>query len=211
MIERIRYTDTCSVTPDLINIPMWGYLLYYTQDDAVSISYDGISVSIVGHGAAHPLARRLFKHFNKTFDIRLWKDSKVVSIWTTPEYEMFKSLIDIEKAISSNSYKHLYGEIIHIGNLNEYKFLFCEQKLLDVYVVRCNLLDLKDLNEKSIVSNELERKWHIWTPEEKIQRLNENRILRLERYSHYRTMCSKWEHKIGNMDVVEWHLLIYED
>ena len=208
MIERIRYTDDCSVTPDLINIPKWKYLLYYNQKDAVSISYDGKDIVVIGNGEAHPAVKRYFKHTKETFDIRLWGKPKVLSVWTSPQYNIFASLQKVITSIQNNNYKVLHGWAVNIGDINEYSILFCEQRLLDKYIVRCNIQDLQELNaaDTYIVSNELERLWHIWTPEEKIRRLNESEALRLKKHFHYKTTCSKWKHKIGNMDVAEWHL-----
>lgn len=209
MIETIKYTDDCVVNPNSLVIPKWGYNLEYTDEDALPISYDGNLVVVGNFSMAHPPLAGFFSPFTRRFDIRLWTESKVLSLWTNKGYDPFISLLDIYNKIQSNDFKNRWNILKDILNLNVYQIIFCRYSTLSSQIVRCSFSDIENFisSDIELISNEFEKGWHILSPALKQELLKSNKLLQQERYSHYRTMCSKWEHKIGNMDVAEWHLL----
>ena len=91
-------------------------------------------------------------------------------------------------------------------NLSEYDLVFLYKKDNDLEIIRCSLEEFYDICSGNIIENFYERQYHILTPTDKQRlkmRYNKNHI------NYIKENTKKWKDKIGDMDIAQYHMLIY--
>lgn len=93
-------------------------------------------------------------------------------------------------------------------DISEYDIVFLSNEEDHLNIVRCSLYELYENEDIDIQSNIYERQYHILTPMQKEQMKRSGRFKR--KFDKYYDESDKtWKDKIGDMDVAEYHLLIY--
>ena len=200
------------VSPDRIMVPEWRLLLNCWDKDNIPLSLCN-DVLYYGSFKSKHSEIHIKIHSQNTFDLRLWKERKTIAFWSQlPKDETFKTLLRVRDLFSHKKYVNValpLKPIVDDINLDEYVVIFnCDR-----CVFECTFSEIEKFCESGLYPvvdyNYNRRPFHLLTPMEK--KLFETKTIKSENMCYYLESCKYWEKRIGNMDVAEWHLLMYEE
>jgi hypothetical protein len=229
MMEHTPYIfRKCVATPDRLIIPDWGMNFLFYENCNVTFTYYKNKLYVGNDVAVHHIMYSHFRFMEEGFDGRIWYKYKIFTFWYNADncdmsrervVEMVK---DMKERLLNGDY--IYYEHIIPGmkkkreepptriDLSEYTFIFIATIDGNPEVVKCDyetfinpgfeLFDTFKIRFFVTIGRGrgVVRNWMVDSIKEKKQEK-----------TAYELSCEYWENKIGNMDVAEWHLLIYEE
>lgn len=197
-----KCSKTNVVSPDIIDIPEFGLKLHHTDKDVVTITF-GKECFVAADMTKHPSVRCRTRDYSG-LDLRLWTKSKVCAFWYIDE-NPFPYICKLKDILINKTYR-AYGSMpIPKINLEEWRFIF--QTIDDC--IEATFDDIKQFctNPPALYNNRSFGRLHTMRPREKVM----NPIWRNFISFEYQQDLEYWRNKIGNMDVAEYHLLMYEE
>ena len=91
----------------------------------------------------------------------------------------------------------------------DYIFIYLVEISNEQYICKCTYDDLKEMAKDpdyKLTDTSSLRPFHLLPPQIKL-----NFVTHEEKKTLYDMSCEYWTKRIGNMDVAEWHLLMYEE
>lgn len=206
--------STERICPDQVYVPDLDLNLRFYDSDSFVITYLN-DIVYVANNITHPqIYMKLGKRKDRDgIDVRLWRNRKILTVW------LKKSLEEIILSLFQIRDKLLEGNYVYIDkiyrrkedstkiDISDYSFVFEYGR--HVYCYTFDELSIK----YSEIINETKDKdltqlpiFHVLSPLDKIKYQNEE-----EKHLYYLEDKKYWYDKIGNMDVAEYHLLMYEE
>lgn len=200
------YIQDNIVTPECCHIPEWDISLSCQDKNTVSIAFYNDTAYCIFNGI-HDVNYRKNSALEDYLELRLWTDKKILAIWITGKDNMKDILKRIQQKLLDADYITNEGyEPISI-DLSEYDIVFLENDNGNLNIVKCGLDEFYD-PRFDVMDNIYERQYHILSPSQKEMMKKSGRLKkRLEQY--YQEGDRALKNKIGNMDLAEYHLLIY--
>ena len=192
----IENNHLCTVSPDFVRIPDWGYSLKYNDKNAITIAYNKKELVITRK-----------KHYQirmrDGFFGRLWTNSKVLSWWYTPEYNPYVTIHEIIDCINYGIKCIIDEDIVTLPDINTYTVIFNESSST---IISLSIPELKQYPFKSQYDNNRIKRLHVMPPTYKFAIKNIDDSIKRWNHLYYIEDCKVWTNRIGLMDVAEWHL-----
>ena len=205
MLDKI-YTQDNIVTPECCHIPEWNISLSCQDKNTVSVAFYNDTAYCIFNGI-HDVKHRKNNTLEDYLELRLWTDKKILAIWITGKDNMKDILKRIQQKLFDADYIVNEGyEPIGI-DLSEYEIVFLKKSEDELNIVKCSLDEFYN-SDFNIMNNIYERQYHILTPMQKEQMKKSGRF-RNEFRKYIKEGNKVWNDKIGDMDVAQYHLLIY--
>lgn len=200
------YIQDNIVTPECCYIPEWSISLSCQDKNTVSMTFYNDNLYCVFDGI-HDVEHRKNENLEDYLDLRIWTDKKIIAVWIKDK-RFAHILLRIEHKLRDGDYKVNNGyEPISI-NLAEYDIVFLSKEEDHLNIIKCPLYEFYENEDMNIQSNTYERQYHILTPMQKEQMKKSGRF-RKKLNSYYSEGDKAWKDKIGDMDIAQYHLLIY--
>ena len=202
---KIQYSQDSIVTPECCYIKDWNINLSCKDKNTISITYYNNTLYCIFDGI-HDVKHRQHCDEPDFLELRLWIKEKIMAIWTYNKDNIATILSSIQQKLLAKEYISNKEEKDSI-DLYEYDLLFLTYD--DVLsIVRCSLVEFYLMPSNEIMDNRYERQYHILTPDmkEKLKRTSKYRIKQKQYYDESERVLKT---KLGNMDLAEYHLLIY--
>ena len=209
MVIKIKYSQEDIVTPECCYINKFDLNLSCRDTNIISVSFYN-DIVYCTFNSIHNIKHT--KHIlEKDFlEFRLWTDSKILVMWIYNNSTIINTMKTIQEKlincdyIIENQENQNYSKVPI--NLSEYDLVFLYKKDDDLEIIRCSLEEFYNICSDNIMENFYERQYHILTPSDKQRlkmRYNKNHI------NYIKENTKKWKDKIGDMDIAQYHLLIY--
>ena len=203
--------DRHRVTPDKLFIREWG--LDEDINNAPNITFALIGEVLHLSKDVHPrmYSRNRLGEGYSGFDGRIYTNKKVMMFW---QYGTENTLQYVLKVIDKVCFSDFKSDVEVLSALvdfrpQDYVFIYLVEHNNEPYICKCSYDDLKNLardpNYKLSDTSSL-RPFHLLPPQIKL-----NFVTHEEKKTLYNMSCGYWAKRIGNMDVAEWHLLMYEE
>ena len=204
MFEKVKYCkNVCVATPDKIIVPEWNIKLRMGMGTyTIALTYLDFKLYVSSRN--HPM---LYKdlHINELgFDVRIWPKDHYVTFWCdeTNKATVTAWLKDIQQKIEKRDYS---AGPFFLGkkNLDITGSTLIFMGIIDneTYVIKCDWDSF--LSEDFELADTFSRRMFLPLIERNSRLLN--------RKAEYDETARFWEHKIGKMDIAQWHLLMYEE
>ena len=206
-MEKLKLTKDLSVTPDRLYIPEWNIDKSHNNKDAYTGS-SSLTETYVGSGTCrHPMMPRDLD----LLDFRIWKDTKLIALWTNTTDALSKLKVGIENIFNGNF--TVFGKREWFQEIYDFDIIFVEWDLYENYVVKCKYSELEELidSKELLVDNNKYRVFHLASPIQKQVVIKNDKQLQTEKTLYYKESCKMWSKRIGEIDVCNYHLLIYEE
>ena len=197
-----------NITPECCYIKDWNINLSCKDKNTISISYYNNTLYTI-FDSIHDTNHRKNSNLQDYLELRLWTDKKVICLWTYNINNIADILYNIQEKLETADYisdeNHTPIEI----DLSEYDIIFTiKEENNDIKVIKCSLGEFYDYPTFNILDNIYQRQYHILTPEQK-EIMKKNRRLKQLHKKYYDEANKKWIDKIGDMDIAQYHMLIY--
>ena len=203
------------INPHMIVVKEWNLYGVFYDDDAITISFDGETVFLSKENfiQKHPGVHSVIQNYN-TVDLRCWEHRKIITFWIyeIDNVQMLKAFKESVvngnvKEVTKEGVKETCSLNLDIENL---EIIFCT-KIGDVTYVNKAKIDELDDTCNNMVSNHEKRISHTSSPTLKYELTLRDAELKNDRDAYFKEMDRIWTKKHGNMDVAEYHLLMYEE
>lgn len=191
-----------NIDPDHIYIEEENIKINISFEKQITITYLNDTVYI-GNIILHPGIHNELKN-SDGLDIRIFPDYKFVTIWPQQSKIYFKSLLDIKNKLKIGDYILLDDSEIDNLDISDFYLVFDDDI---IYKYKISELGNIDLEYFELKYDHRERTFHILTPVEKIK----SEDFKMDKHFQYIQSNNYWRNKIGNLDVAEYHLLMYEE
>lgn len=199
-------------TPDWIKVPELGVSKKVYEEDNITFTYHANILYGGGSPILHNALYDEFKIPSPGFDIRLSPEDRIFTFWFCGLLSNIttKDAVELVKALKT---KLLLGDWILSKNsreippkidIGEYEFWFMVSSGGD-YVVKCDYnsfiskeFELKDFSYKRPCLPIGLRRMEWQRPVVKVK-------------TDYEISCRCWRNKIGDMDVAQYHIFMYEE
>lgn len=199
------YTKEDIVTPECCYIKDWNVSLSWTTENSAAISYYDDTL-YVNFNYRHDPDNRKYCKESDFLELRLWQNEKIICLWTYNKSNIASIIRKIQEKLLIKDY--ISNESVISIDLYEYDLIFLSNKNNEFNITRCNLTEFYIIPDNEIVDNRYERTYHITSPKDKI-RLQQNELFKKFKKKYYDEAEQCMKDKIGDMDVAEYHLLIY--
>lgn len=226
MFEHTPYVfRKCVATPDRLIVPEWGTSLLFYENWNMSFTYYRDKLYVGGNAAVHPLMYTHFGFMEEGFDGRIWYKRKIFTFWYNPDVFSGKRVVEMVKEIRelllTGDYE-FYDYVVPgmkakpeepptTIDISEYTFFFMAVIDGNPEVVKCDYETF--INTGFELYNSFNIRFFITAGRGRTRVRNwmVDSIKTRREKTAYELSCEYWANKIGNMDVAEWHLLIYEE
>lgn len=213
---KIKYSSEDIVTPECCYIKKFDIDLSCRNANTISISFYNNNLYCIFNGI-HNIEHINHSSENDFLEFRLWTDSKILAMWIYNSSTVINTMKIIQEKLFNGEYiievQEKYGKYKIVDdcdkipiNLSEYDLVFLYKKDDDLEIIRCSFEEFYNICSNNIVENFYERQYHILTPNDKQRfkiKYNKNHI------NYIKENTKKWKDKIGNMDIAQYHMLIY--
>lgn len=189
-MDIIKAQPQHKVSPDLIYIKEWKYALSFSAKDAITILYNRTHLYTTVR--KHPMLP-----IKDGFQARIWTDSKIITWWYDPDWHPYITIWEMINTAISNHY---------IQDLISYTAVFRTNRNT---VIRVPIREMTCSMFNTMYDNTSERALHLMPPLTRKAIEDRNASIKEWRHKYYIEDCKVWTKRIGNMDVAEWHLLIF--
>ena len=194
------------INPECCYIKDWNINLSCLDNNIISLSYYNNTLYSV-FNQVHNTRHRRYCDESDYLDLRLWTDKKIICLWTYNINNIVDILINIQEKLENADYICENDIPIKI-DLSEYNIIFTIKDDNIIKIVKCTLQEFYDYPDFNILDNLYQRQYHIFSPEQKEKIRNTSRFKRKQKM-YYDEANKKWTDKIGDMDIAQYHMLIY--
>lgn len=202
---KLLYTPNFIITPECVYCPELNLNLSCRDNDIISLSFYNDTLYCT-FNAVHNIKHNEHCSEKDFLEVRLWTKEKILAMWIYNKQSVVNSLKKIQEKLISKCYI-VENPIEHdkiLIDLSDYNVVFLSEEENFLYLIKCNLKEFYNIQCESIIENEYERQYHIATPLEK------KLMQRKRRFKQYYKEGDKvWNKKANNMDVAQYHLLLY--
>ena len=178
------------VAPDRLYIPQLGIACRFDEPDADVFVFHSGKFYDGGRGGTHPFIYNRNDLWGAGVDGRLWTSRKIITFWHRDGDD------DPLEAI---------GKLNGQRNIEDYTIIFLGIVGGEEKIVVCPFQDLDEVRRKVTPMDTDNLRW-MWSAN------NRRRgPAKKKDNTAYSESCRYWERRIGNMDVAEWHLLMYDE
>ena len=205
---KIKYSQEDNITPECCYIKDWNINLSCKDKNTISISYYNNTLYAI-FDSIHDTNHRKNSNLSDYLELRLWTDKKIICLWTYNINNITDILYNIQEKLETADYisdkNHTPIEI----DLSEYDIVFTtKEENNDIKVIKCSLEEFYNYPTFNILNNLYQRQYHILTPEQK-ESLKRSGKFKHYHKKYYDEANKKWNDKIGDMDIAQYHMLIY--
>ena len=201
------YTQDNIVTPECCYIKDWNINLSCKDKNIISVSYYNNTLYVVFDNI-HNYIHRKNSNLPDYLELRLWTDKKIICIWTYNINNIADILYNIQEKLETADYISNENHTPIKIDLLEYDIILTVKEDDEIKIIKCSLEEFYDYPTFNILDNIYQRQYHILTPEQKEIMKKSRRFKQLHK-SYYDEANKKWSDKIGDMDVAQYHMLIY--
>ena len=194
------------VTPECCYIKEWDINLSCKDKNTISISYYNNTLYTIFNDI-HNVNHRKNSNLPDYLELRLWTDKKIICLWTYNIDNIIDILINIQEKLKNNDYiceNNILTEI----DISDYNIIFTIKEDDEIKIVKCTLQEFYDYPNFNILDNLYQRQYHILTPQQKESLKRSGRFRQIQK-RYYDEANKKWNDKIGDMDIAQYHMLIY--
>ena len=187
------------VTPDRIVVPEWGLEDMLWKREWLAWTMDGNTL-VVSSSDVHNLIYNKFRIDRPCFDGRLDVGGKRFTFWWDKSLGGDTWKERVRTVVERFGHGNFYSEdtVMEPIDVTSWEFFFTGKVDGELVAVRCSYSEL--LEWDGDVVDTLNGRF-----------LTGFRRLWKGETTPYMESCRYWKKKIGNMDVAQWHLLIYSD
>jgi len=201
------YTQDNIVTPECCYIKDWNINLSCKDKNIISISYYNNTLYAVFDNI-HNYIHRKNSNLPDYLELRLWTDKKIICIWTYNINNIADILYNIQEKLETADYISDENHTPIKIDLSEYDIILTVKEDDEIKIIKCSLEEFYNYPTFNILDNIYQRQYHILTPEQKEIMKKSRRFKQLHK-GYYDEANKKWSDKIGDMDVAQYHMLIY--
>ena len=207
MKTKYYITNNDVVNPELCYIKDWNINLSLRKGNTISISYYNNTV-YSAFNSIHNVYHRKYCNEQDYLDLRLWIDEKIICLWTYNIDNIVNIISNIQEKLENVDYIGENYKPIKI-DLSEYDVIFTvKDNDNKIKIVKCSLQEFYNYPDFNILDNLYQRQYHIFSPVDKMKIKNTFRFKKKKK-RYFDEANKKWKDKIGDMDVAQYHMLIY--
>lgn len=202
------YTPDSVVTPECCYIKDWNINFSCKDKNTISISYYNNTLYAI-FDSIHDVKHREHSNLPDYLELRLWTDKRIICFWTYNINNIADILYDIQEKLETADYISDESHTPIKIDLSEYDIIFTiKEENNDIKVIKCSLEEFYNYPTFNILDNLYQRQYHILTPEKKESLKRSGRFKQIQK-KYYDEANKKWSDKIGDMDIAQYHMLIY--
>lgn len=190
---------TNTVTPDRIIIPDLNINIYFRDNDQIAGT---LCDNVLYFSTVHTDIYKTFS-LNSGIDFRIWIERKIIAFWFDQD-NIFKQLKTIKDKLINGDFVCI-NKHIDKTDISEFTIIYKYNKEIMYKTVK----EIIKNPDTEYSNNRKERFLHITSPI--LKKYLESPKDKQDKYQYYLEGCEKWVNIIGNLDVAEWHLLMYEE
>lgn len=187
------------VTPDRIIAPDLNIKVHFRAEDQIAgtLCDDVLYFSTI-HGD-------IYKTFSLDhgIDFRIWMWRGIMAFWFDQD-DIFKKLEIIRDKLINGDFICI-NKHIDKTDISDFTVIYKYNK----EIMHKKVKEIIENPDTEYSNNKNERLLHLTSPI--LKKYFESPKDKLNKYLYYLEGCRKWTKRIGNMDVAEWHLLMYEE
>ena len=184
------------VTPDRIIVPDLNIKVYFRDWDQIAGT---LCNNVLYFSTVHGDIYKTFS-LNSGIDFRIWIERKIIAFWFDQDY-IFKQLKVIKDKLINRDFICINKHIDKI-DISDFTVIYKHNN----EVVYKTVKEIIENPDAKYSNNRNERFLHITSPI-----LKKYFKSTKDKYKYYLEGCKKWVNTVGNLDIAEWHLLVYEE